>query len=118
MGHPRERIWDRRIGRRDFLWRSTAGAAALGSAGLWLAACETDNFTDQSLPYELSRPDKPVKLPLFDNNPAIADDLEPEGGTLKLYNYTEYNNPRTLKAFEEEYGVGVEVSTFTTMTEA
>jgi spermidine/putrescine transport system substrate-binding protein len=119
MRHPKEpRIWDRRIGRRDFLWRSTAGAAALAGAGAWLAGCETDAFTDEALPYELSRPSQPVRLPRFDNNPPIADGLEPEGGTLKLYNYTEYNGPATLKKFEQEYGVSVEVSTFTTMSEA
>ena len=119
MRHPKEpRIWDRRIGRRDFLWRSTAGAAALAGTGVWLAGCETDSFTDEALPYELSRPNQPVRLPLFDNNRPIADGLEPEGGTLKLYNYTEYNGPATLKKFEQEYGVSVEVSTFTTMSEA
>jgi spermidine/putrescine transport system substrate-binding protein len=118
MRHPKEPLWDRRMGRRDFLWRSTAGAATLAGAGVLLAACETDTFTDQALPYELSRPNDPVRLPLFADNPPIEDGLEPEGGTLKLYNYTEYNNPATLKRFEREYGVSVEVSTFTTMTEA
>ena len=43
---------------------------------------------------------------------------KPESGTLKLYNYAEYINPDTIAAFEDEYDVKVEITTFTTMDEA
>jgi spermidine/putrescine transport system substrate-binding protein len=67
----------------------------------------------------LSRPDNPVRLPLHSDIAAIADGLEPEsGGVLKVFNYAEYLSPDVLAAFEEEYGVPVEVTTFVTQDEA
>jgi spermidine/putrescine transport system substrate-binding protein len=120
MTHPREReTWGNPVGRRDFLRGSAAGVFALSTAGIWLSACgEDESGGGSGDAFQLSRPDEPVRLPLFDDNQPIADGLEPESGTLKLYNYTEYNSPAVLKKFEREFGVGVEVSTFTTMTEA
>ena len=64
------------------------------------------------------RPDDPATLPTFDDIPAIEDGLAPESGTLKVYNYEEYISPDVLAAFEEEFGVKVEVTTFTSMDEA
>ena len=46
-------------------------------------------------------PEKPVTLPLFDDNPAIADGLAPETGTLKIFNYPDYINEEVIAAFEE-----------------
>ena len=46
-------------------------------------------------------PEKPVTLPIFDDNPAIADGLAPETGTLKIFNYPDYVNPEVVAAFEE-----------------
>ena len=67
---------------------------------------------------KLSRPDNPVTLPTFDDVPAIEDGLPIESGTLKVFNYQEYISPDVLAAFEEEFGVTVEVTTFISMDEA
>lgn len=67
---------------------------------------------------KLSRPDNPATLPTFDDIEPIADGLTPETGTLKVFNYEEYIAPSVLKKFEREYGVNVEVTTFTSMDEA
>jgi spermidine/putrescine transport system substrate-binding protein len=121
--HPRER---RGTGfdRRTFLRGSAAFAAlaAGGGSGL-LAACGGDDDSgggngSGASPVKLSRPDDPATLPLFDDVPAIDDGLDPETGTLRLFNYPEYLNPDTVKAFEQEYGVKVQITTFATMDEA
>ena len=67
---------------------------------------------------QLSRPDNPVTLPTFDDVEPIADGLPIESGTLKVFNYQEYISPDVLAAFEDEFGVTVEVTTFISMDEA
>lgn len=49
---------------------------------------------------------------------AIADGLKPEAGPLRIYNYDSYVNPDVISAFEAEYGVKVEITTFITDDEA
>lgn len=48
----------------------------------------------------------------------IADGLEPEAGPLRLFNYADYVNPDVVAAFEERYGVTVEITTFDVDAEA
>jgi spermidine/putrescine transport system substrate-binding protein len=48
----------------------------------------------------------------------IADGLSPEAGPLRVFNYDSYVSPDVVKAFEDKYGVKVEITTFTTDTEA
>ena len=48
----------------------------------------------------------------------IADGLKPEAGPLKIFNYDSYVNPDIVSAFETQYGVKVEITTFTTDDEA
>ncbi|MBA2457203.1 MAG: spermidine/putrescine ABC transporter substrate-binding protein, partial [Nocardioidaceae bacterium] len=114
--HPRERpIFDRRRFLRHTLYLSLGAAAGPTILG----ACAADSTTTSSaaaLP--LARPDNPVTLPLHDDIPPIADGLEPESGTLKIFNYFDYIAPGVLKAFGDEYGVEVEVTTFNSMDEA
>jgi spermidine/putrescine transport system substrate-binding protein len=124
--HPRERVPRERgpgeIDRRTFLIRSSALAAlAVGGGSALLAACGGDDSSSGSTsasPVKLSRPDNPATLPLFDDVPPIDDGQKPESGTLKLYNYAEYINPDTVKAFEKKQDVKVQITTFTTMDEA
>ncbi|HEY7628058.1 MAG TPA: spermidine/putrescine ABC transporter substrate-binding protein [Ilumatobacteraceae bacterium] len=52
------------------------------------------------------------------NTKAIADGLQPESGTLRIFNYDSYVNPDVVAAFEAEYGVKTEITTFTTDDEA
>ena len=113
--HPRES----RYGRREFLGRSAAGVIGLSSLSTILAACggsDDGNFRPPEL--QLAKPDSPVTWPLFDDNPMIASGLEPESGTLRIYNWNGYLWPRIKKDFAKEYGVKVEETFFSTTDEA
>lgn len=112
--HPRERY-----GRREFLGLTALGALTLSGAGGLLTACGGSgggNGGGQTL--QLARPDNPVTLTLFDDNPAIASGLEPEGGPLRIYNWIDYIDKPTVNKWAKELGVGVEITTFSTMDEA
>jgi spermidine/putrescine transport system substrate-binding protein len=102
-----------RWSRRQFI-EYTGGAAALVGVGGLLAACGSDGGSGSSSgSIPLARVDDPVTLP--DNaHDAIADGLEPETGTLRIFNYPDYVDPLTVAAFEEQYGVTVEISTYDT----
>jgi spermidine/putrescine transport system substrate-binding protein len=113
--HPRE---PRGFGRREFLERGALGFLGLTVAGPLLAACGTKNGAFQPPDLKLARPDNPVLQPLYADNPAIASGLDPEAGPLKIYNWNGYLWPKTMKDFGKEYGVKVELSTFSTMDEA
>jgi spermidine/putrescine transport system substrate-binding protein len=67
----------------------------------------------------LAAPDNPVTWPIPDDNKPIADGLAPEkGATLEIYNYADYLSPQAIKAFEDQYGIKIEVSTFNDGDEA
>jgi len=113
--HPRES----RYARREFLKRGAAGAVALSSMGTLLAACGGgDGGSGTALELNIPRPDNPVTHPLFDDNPMIASGLDPESGTLRIYNWNGYLWPRIKKDFAKEYDVKVEETFFDTMDEA
>jgi spermidine/putrescine transport system substrate-binding protein len=115
--HPRENRGSR-ASRRQFLALGALAAAAGTGA---LAGCGSRQPKSNAAAEEvaLSRPDRPTKLPLHSDVAAIKDGLAPEkGGTLKIFNYPEYLSPDVIKAFGEEHGVTVEVTTFTTQDEA
>lgn len=113
--HPRER----RMPRRQFIRLTAYGAAAAGFGPALLAACGGGGGGESEGGVALSRPDQPATLPRFDDIAPIADGLSPEtGGPLKVYNYVEYIAPDVLAGFEEEFGIPVEVTTFTSMDEA
>ena len=120
MRHPRERG---RLDRREFLQRSAGAAIALSGSSAFLAACSSEGGDaggtgTTAAPFELARQDNPVTLPLYDDNPAIAADLEPEAGPLKIYNWIDYLDKKTLKKFGKEFGVKTEITIFNTMDEA
>jgi spermidine/putrescine transport system substrate-binding protein len=124
MSHPRST-------RRTFLRRAGLTAAGLCVPSA-LAACGTtaplpppggNAATGQvrgegpgGLP--LARPNVPVSLPIYPDNPAIKSGLKPEKGPLQLYNWEEYINPTVVNSFQKKYGVKVQISTFTTIDEA
>jgi spermidine/putrescine transport system substrate-binding protein len=110
--HPRES----RYGRREFLGRSAGSMLAVSSLGTLLAACGGGEDAVGEL--QLASPTNPVTHQLFDDNPAIAAGLEPESGTLKIYNWNGYLWPRIKKDFAKEYGVKVEETFFSTTDEA
>jgi len=117
MTHP----FDGRLNRQQFLLRTGGAAVAFAGLSPLLAACGGGD--DGGGPVgaggiPLARPDNPVKLPLFDDNAPIASGLQPEKGSLRIYIWADYIWKKKLKEFGKEYGVEVEVTTFTTMDEA
>jgi spermidine/putrescine transport system substrate-binding protein len=106
------------MSRRRFIRLSALGVAGAGLAPTLLAAAGRAYAGDGEGGVKLSRPDDPATLPTFDDIPAIDDGLAVESGTLKVYNYEQYISPDVLAAFEDEFGVTVEVTTFTSMDEA
>jgi spermidine/putrescine transport system substrate-binding protein len=110
--HPRNRWpWNKQLSRRDML-KVTAGGA-VGAA--ILAACGGDNGTTgsgSSSGITIGTPSNPVEQPLFDDNPAIDSNLEPEPGPLRLYNWADYIWAPVIKDFEKEFDVKVELTTF------
>jgi spermidine/putrescine transport system substrate-binding protein len=116
--HPRDPGF-RGLSRREFLRRSVAAGVALPTAAAVLAACGDDGGvtppgTDGDIGFNLSpTPDDPVTYPIYDDNPMIASDLQPETNTtFKIFNWIDYLWPRKLKRFGEMYGVEVEYTTF------
>jgi spermidine/putrescine transport system substrate-binding protein len=111
--HPRES----RYGRREFLQRGAAGAFLLSSMGTLLAACGgSDGGSGADLTF--ATPENPVTWDIYDDNPMIASGLEPESGTLRIYNWNGYLWPKIKKDFAKEYGVKVEETFFSTTDEA
>ena len=104
--------------RRDVLRAGALATTGLGIPTL-LAACSQEDQAqtlgaDGELPYELARPDSPVRQPLSDTNPAIADGLEPEtGGVFKILNFSDYMAPGVMRDFGEKHDVTVEVTPYT-----
>jgi spermidine/putrescine transport system substrate-binding protein len=128
--HPKERPSPWALSRRDFLLRTGGAAAALTGAGSLLSAC-ADETNPTSAPTDssgqllgpggipLPRPDNPVTLPIYDDNPPIEDGMEPEsGGEFIVYNYPDYLWKKILRDFGEEYGVDVKYASFNSMDEA
>src|SRR5215210_8403441 len=112
--HPKERsIWPP-MSRREAL-RLMAGAAM---AGGMLAGCGSGGGSGSSAQVVVGTRDKPVKQPLYDDNPMIESGLEPEKGPLRVYNWADYVYTRVLKDFEKEFGVEVELTTFYNLEEA
>jgi spermidine/putrescine transport system substrate-binding protein len=87
----------------------------VGAGGNLLAACGGDDdggsSSGDSIP--LARIDAPVELPDNDAS-AIDSGLDPESGTLTIFTYADYINPDSIAAFEEQYGVTVELAAFDT----
>jgi len=116
--HPRDPA-HRSVSRRDFLRRSLAAGVSLPTAAAILAACGGDNKGPTSgngdgVDFDLTpTPDSPVKYPIYDDNPMIASDLEPETNTtFTIFNWIDYLWPKKLRDFGEKYGVEVEYTTF------
>lgn len=101
------------LSRRQFMVRSGQAALVAGLGGSILAACGSDGGTSSGGSLPLARTDDPLELPDNANDP-VESGREPESGTLRIFNYPDYVNPDSLAAFESEYGVTTEVSTYDT----
>ena len=114
------------ITRRALLRRGALAAAGLSASGLLGACADTTtpvgaiaadaDVGPGGLP--LARPGRPVTLPIYRENRAIASGLRPEAGPLQFYNWIEYINQDVINDFQRRYKVKVEISTFTTIDEA
>jgi spermidine/putrescine transport system substrate-binding protein len=111
--------------RRGFLSRREALRAlgvvglAAGAAPLLDFAALADEAGKQPGPggIPLSRPNKPVTLPL--NGDPIKSGLEPEKGPLHIYTYQDYVDPASvIDTFKQKYGVDVVLTTFDEMDQA
>jgi len=126
--HPRERRV-RPLSRREFLRNSALAGAALSVGGsAFLAACGSSGSSSSApkttagklggcgQPPKLSRQNDPAKLPLCTD--VVKDGLEPESGTLKIFNYADYVGPDAISAFEKQYKCKVEITAFDSMDDA
>jgi spermidine/putrescine transport system substrate-binding protein len=114
---------NRAMTRRDFLRRSAATGIALPGVAAILAACggsanPSGSGGSNAGGVQLARPDQPVTLPLFDGLTSITDGLKPEPGPLKIYNWNDYIYKKVVNKFQDQYGVKVEYTQFTGMSEA
>lgn len=114
LGHPRDRR--RPLSRREFLRRAGMAGMATSGLGALLAACSSKTPSQGGSPsaaLQLARPDAPVTLPTQDN-PAIADGLQPEAGPLKILGYNDYIRKFILNKFSDQYGTSVDWTIFDT----
>jgi spermidine/putrescine transport system substrate-binding protein len=119
------------MSRRDFLVRAGGAAVAMPSLAAILAACQKPGTTSGGGggatgggttgavdPGEIpiASPNNPVELPLL-RDPIPTDTPIEAGATLQVYNWDAYFYKAVLKAFEDEYDVKVEWTTFNNMEE-
>jgi spermidine/putrescine transport system substrate-binding protein len=119
MNQPRKR-WPSQLAmtRREFLNRSLVAAAALPSAGAILSACSNPKEEASRQQFQVARPDNPVTLPLFEDNPPIEDNLPPEeGATVKFYGWADTIWKKVLGEFCDQNDCDYEFTSYTTMSE-
>jgi spermidine/putrescine transport system substrate-binding protein len=120
LPHPRQRPTPG-MSRREFLRRSAALGIALPSAAAILAACTDPKESAGAAgatKLQLARPDNPVTLPLYDDNPPIDDNLPvEEGATLKIYNWVDYIWKKPIEKFCQQYNCDYEYTVFNNQSE-
>lgn len=107
------------LSRREALTALRTAGLAAAAIGLMGGRAWGDAAGDAVGPggIPLARPDRPVKLPLFQK--PIASGLKPEtGGIFNIFNYAEYIDKKLLDAFAKKYDVEVRVTTFDSMDQA
>lgn len=130
LPHPKDRPG---LTRTQLLRRAAIGAAGVGGAA-FLAGCENTTTpigacdTGEGNAFAEPKPVGPGGLPLprtdssvtwriLDDNPPIADGIEPKG-VLRIYNYADYLDPETLKKFTRQTGIKIQVATYNSSDEA
>jgi spermidine/putrescine transport system substrate-binding protein len=114
MRHPKD------MSRRQFLTRAGGTAIAMPSLAAILAACSKPSAGDgaggsSSGQIPIATLENPVTLPLTQE--PIAADTPPESGPVVLYNWADYIYKKDVAAFEEKFGVDVQITTFNNMEE-
>jgi spermidine/putrescine transport system substrate-binding protein len=100
---------DSRFTRRQVIGGSTRLGLALAAGLPLLQACGDDDSGPSSA---AGGPDSRR------DTTTIADGLSPEAGPLRIFDYDAYVAPDIVAAFEEKYGVKVEITIFTSDDEA
>ena len=110
------------MSRRDFLLRAGGTAIAVPSLAAILAACQKPGTapsgggaSSSSGDIPIANPQNPVTLPV--TSEPIATSTPIESGTLQVYNWSDYMYKKVLAAFEDQYKVKVEWTTFNNMEE-
>ncbi len=116
--YPKEEGWSR----RQFLTRAAGSAIAAPSLAAFLASCDTaaetpDGNSTGTDEIPFARPNDPVELPLTGEAIAVGTPIE-AGASLQVFNWDGYLYKKVLQAFEDEYGVTVEWTTFNNLEEA
>jgi spermidine/putrescine transport system substrate-binding protein len=110
------------MSRRDFLLRAGGTAIAVPSLAAILASCQKPGTapsggsgSSSAGEIPIASPNNPVTLPVTAD--PIPTSTPIESGTLRVYNWSDYMYKKVLKAFEDQYDVKVEWTTFTNMEE-
>ena len=121
MTYPRHPKEFHSYSRRDFLRRAAVTGAAVPSFAAILAACGKSSSTTTGggePTLQLASPDNPVTLPVTDDNPAIADNLKPESGPLKIFGYNDYIWKKVRNQFADAFGgIDIQYTVFDTPDE-
>jgi spermidine/putrescine transport system substrate-binding protein len=131
--HPQEH----RLTRRNLMRGALGAGATLGVAGVAAGCANTttavgggsgagnaalDKFVVPKpvgpLGLPLPRTDNSVTWAITADNQPIREGLQPEGGTLNLYNYADYIWPGLVKRFEKQYDCKVKIATYNSSDEA
>lgn len=104
--------------RREVLAGGLWLGAGVSAAPLLTACAGSDDSALSASDYPLAMRDNPVELPIFDDNPSIADGLTPEDAdVLRVLNYPDYIAPGIKKEFGEMYGLEVQVTPVSNLDE-
>jgi len=107
-----------RYSRRQFLRQAAGASIALPSLAAILAACAKPGQLPPGVHIiPPARQDRPVTLPTYGTEPIATDTPIETGVTLQVYNWADYFYKKTLRAFEDQFGVTVEYTTFNNMEE-
>ena len=131
--HPHEH----RLTRRNLVRGAIGAGAAMGVAGVAAGCANTTTAVGSGegggnpavKKFVVAKPTGPDGLPLprtdnavtwaiTDDNQPIADGLQPEGGTLNIYNYADYIWPGLVKRFEKQFNCSVKIATYNSSDEA
>ena len=106
------------LSRRSFLARTAGASLAAGGLGSLLTGCGPRAVAAPQFG-RLPSPHRPMTWPILAANKPIAGGKIPEArATLRVYTWTDHVSQRCLHDFSRKYKCKVELTTFTTITQA
>ncbi len=104
--------------RRSFLGRAVGAGAAVSGLGGLLAGCGLGSAVPPKIS-PLPQPKRPVRWPILTANRPIASGLVPEANaTLRVFAWADRVSQRCLDDFSRAYRCEVELTSYTSMTQA